>query len=71
MQSALIGEMIKVRKAKHLSQSNCKTNSNINQTIIDRIEKGLSDPQISTVLKYLVPLGKTLAIVPIRKRKVG
>ena len=31
-----------------------------------RMEKGYSNPQIETVLKLLAPMGKTLAIVPIK-----
>ena len=29
------------------------------------MERGLTDPQLTTILKVLEPLGKTLAIVPI------
>ena len=38
--------------------------SGVKQPIIARIETGKSIPQVSTLIKLLVPLGKTLAIVP-------
>lgn len=38
----------------------------LNSPIIARMEKGYSNPQIETVLKLLAPMGKTLAIVPIK-----
>ena len=30
------------------------------------IEKGTTNPQIATILKLLAPLGKTLAVVPLK-----
>ncbi len=39
--------------------------SGVKQSIIKKIEKGTSSPQIDTVLKLLAPLGKTLAVVPL------
>lgn len=37
----------------------------IGELIKTRQEKGLTNPQIDTVLKILAPLGKTLAVVPL------
>ena len=39
----------------------------IGELIKTRQEKGLTNPQIDTVLKILAPLGKTLAVVPLKK----
>lgn len=39
----------------------------IGELIKARMEKGLTNPQIDTVLKILAPLGKTLAVVPLNK----
>lgn len=61
---ALIGELIKARKEKGLSQKELERLSGVKQPIIARMEKGLTNPQIDTILKLLTPLGKTLAIVP-------
>ena len=63
---ALIGEMIKARQEKGLSQKQLEQLSGVKQPIIARMEKGSTSPQLSTILKVLAPLGKTLAIVPIK-----
>ena len=63
---ALIGELIKARQEKGLSQKQLEELSGVKQPIIARMEKGSTNPQIDTILKVLLPLGKTLAIVPIK-----
>jgi len=64
---ALIGELIKARKEKGISQKKLEELSGVKQPIIARMEKGITSPQIDTILKVLVPLGKTLAVVPLDK----
>ena len=64
---ALIGELIKARTEKGISQRKLEELSGVKQPIISRMENGTTDPQIGTILKGLAPLGKTLAIVPIEK----
>ena len=59
---ALIGELIKSRKEKGLTQRQLEELSGVKQPIIARIENGKSIPNLSTLLKLLTPLGKTLAI---------
>ena len=49
-----------------ISQKKLEELSGVKQPIIARMEKGYSNPQIETVLKLLAPMGKTLAIVPIK-----
>ncbi len=66
---ALIGELIKARQEKGLSQKKLEELSGVKQPVIARMEKGSTSPQIDTVLKVLAPLGKTLAIVPIETAK--
>lgn len=61
---ALIGELIKARNEQGISQKKLEEMSGVKQPIIARIETGKSIPQVSTLIKLLVPLGKTLAIVP-------
>lgn len=65
---ALIGELIKARQEKGISQKKLEELSGVKQPVIARMEKGYTSPQIETLLKVLVPLGKTLAIVPLEKR---
>ena len=62
---ALIGELIKARQEKGLSQKKLEELSGVKQPVIARMEKGITSPQLDTILKILAPLGKTLAIVPL------
>lgn len=62
---AIIGELIKARQEKGVSQKKLEELSGVKQPIIARMEKGSTSPQIDTVLKVLAPLGKTLAVVPL------
>ncbi len=62
---ALIGEIIKARQEKGLSQKKLEEISGVKQPIIARMEKGNTSPQLDTILKVLAPLGKTLAVVPL------
>lgn len=64
---SLIGELIKARQEKGISQKRLEELSGVKQPIIARMEKGSTSPQIDTILKVLAPLGKTLAIVPLDK----
>ena len=63
---ALIGELIKARTEKGISQKKLEELSGVKQPIIARMERGTTNPQINTLLKVLAPLGKTLAIVPLK-----
>lgn len=65
---ALIGEIIKARQEKGISQKKLEELSGVKQPIIARMEKGSTSPQLDTILKVLAPLGKTLAIVPLEQR---
>ena len=67
LRAALIGELIKARQEKGISQKKLEELSGVKQPIIARMEKGTTNPQIDTILKVLAPLGKTLAIVPLDK----
>lgn len=66
LRTALIGELIKARQEQGISQKKLEELSGVKQPIIARMEKGSTSPQIDTILKVLAPLGKTLAIVPIK-----
>ena len=66
---AIIGELIKARHEKGISQKNLEELSGVKQPVIARIESLKSDPQINTVVKLLAPLGKTLAVVSLDETK--
>jgi DNA-binding XRE family transcriptional regulator len=72
-QVKLVGEILDARKEKGMTQAELDALCGVNQTHIARIENHKSDPQISTVLKILRPLGKTLAVVdaPINRAANG
>ena len=61
---ALLSEIINARNSAGFTQKELETASGVKQPVIARLEKGSTDPQLSTILKILAPLGKTLAIVP-------
>ncbi|MDE7120828.1 MAG: helix-turn-helix domain-containing protein [Oscillospiraceae bacterium] len=64
---ALIGEIVKARQEKGISQKKLEELSGVKQPIIARMEKGSTSPQLETVLKVLAPLGMTLALVPLNE----
>ena len=59
---ALISELINARKEKGFTQRDLEELSGVKQPVIARMENGGSTPNLSTVLKVLAPLGKTLYI---------
>ena len=59
---ALIGELIKARREKGITQKMLGELSGVKQPVIARMENGSNTPNLSTVLKVLAPLGKTLYI---------
>ena len=59
---ALIGELVKARKERGLSQKQLEELTGVKQPVIARMENGSTTPNLSTILKVLAPLGKTLDI---------
>lgn len=64
---ALIGKIIEARESKGLSQRELAELSGVKQPAIARMESMKATPQIDTLMKILIPLGYTLAIVPINQ----
>jgi predicted transcriptional regulator len=60
----IAGKIIEARRSKALTQRALEELSGVRQPVIARIEKGNTDPQVTTVLRILKPLGYTLAIIP-------
>ena len=65
---AIIGEIIKARQEKGISQKDLEALSGVKQPVIARMETGKTSPQLDTILKVLAPLGMTLAVVPIETK---
>ena len=61
----LLDELVKVRKTAKLSQKQLEILSGVAQPCIARTEKGSTDPNLTTLLKLLEPLGLTLSITHI------
>ena len=61
----IVGEIIKARQSQEITQHALEELSGVRQPVIARLEGNISDPRLTTILKILRPLGKTLAIVPI------
>lgn len=62
---AVINEIIKAREENGISQRELEKLSGVKQPVIARMEKGTSTPHLSTILRILAPLGKTLKVVSI------
>ena len=54
--------MVKARKERGLSQKQLEELTGVKQPVIARMENGSTTPNLSTILKVLAPLGKTLYI---------
>ncbi len=65
----LICDFIRIRKEKHLSQQKLADMSGVIREKITKIENRLNSPQINSLIEILEPIGYTLKIAPIRKKK--
>ena len=65
LQKELIENIVRMRKEKGYTQQRLSKESGVSQPVIARIERGVTNPQLETLIKMLLPLGKTLSIVPI------
>lgn len=61
----IIGEVLEARKKAGITQVELEDLTGIKQTFIARFENNKTDPQLTTVLKLLRPLGLTLDVVPL------
>lgn len=64
----IIGQILDARKKKGLTQAELEAISGVKQTFIARLENNRMDPQLTTILKLLHPLGMTLAVVPLKEQ---
>jgi len=59
----IITAIINARNKAGYSKKSLEKLSGVKQPIISRMENGETDPRLSTMLKLLEPLGKTLSVV--------
>lgn len=64
----LVHEILRTRRELNMTQKNIEAACGVKQPVIARMERGMTDPQLTTILKVLAPLGKTLAIVPMDEK---
>ena len=64
----IVGEIIAARQSQDITQQALEALSGVRQPVIARLEGNTSDPRLTTILKILRPLGKTLAIVPMEEK---
>ena len=66
VKASLVAELVNARHETGLTQKQLEIVSGVKQPVIARLEKGSTDPQLSTLIKLLASLGKTLAIVSLK-----
>lgn len=69
LQAKLICEIVSARQEQGYSQRDLEEMTGIKQSSIARMETGASNPTLGTLFKLLVPLGMTLAVVPLAEKK--
>lgn len=69
LEKDLIRTMVVIREEKGLTQSQLAEICNVKQPVIARLESSVHSPQIDSLLKILTPLGYTLQIVPMGKKR--
>ena len=57
-----IKSFVQLRKSQHLTQPQLSSWSGVRQTVIARIEKGTTDPKLTTILRLLDSMGAKLII---------
>jgi len=64
MEYAVLGELVKIRKSKGLSQAELAERTGNKQQVISRIEKKKSSPTLKTVCMILNSLDYDIQLVP-------
>jgi transcriptional regulator with XRE-family HTH domain len=60
--------LVEARNEKKISQRRLEGLTGVKNSTIHRMEKSENSPSISTMLKALASLGKTVKVVPIKQR---
>lgn len=69
LEKELLRTLVKVREEKGYTQKQLAELCDVKQPVIARMESAVHSPQINSLLKILVPLGYTLEIVPLEKKR--
>lgn len=65
----IIKATIEARKKSGLTQRELAKKANVKQPVIARLESRARSPRVSTLMKILYPMGYTLRVLPIKKKK--
>lgn len=66
-QSQLIKKITEIRTVKGLSQQDLANITGIKQPIISRMEQGITNPRLDTVIKIVDALGHELTLIEKKK----
>ncbi len=66
----LLKKIADIRHYQGLTQKNLEAQCGVRQPMIARMENGDANPQITTLLRLLVPLGMTITIVPLDHKEL-
>ena len=69
IEKEVIKATIEARKNANLTQQQLSELSGIIQPSIAKIENFVRTPQYTTLIKLLYPMGYTIRVVPLKKRK--
>ncbi|MFI3271486.1 MAG: helix-turn-helix transcriptional regulator [Pseudomonadota bacterium] len=64
---AIISKLIEARDAQALSQRALAEKAGMKQPVLARLERGMVNPQLNTLIRLLHPLGYTLDVVPLKE----
>lgn len=69
LEEQIIDATIEARRKNSLSQRELSKKAGIKQPAIARIEKRSGSPRVATLIKLLYPMGYTLKVVPLTKKR--
>ena len=69
LEQEFVDSILKLRKDRKLTQQEIADNADVIRETIARIENRITSPQVNTLLKILEPLGYTIKITKISKKK--
>ena len=69
LEQEFVDSLVKLRKDKRLTQQEIANDAGVIRETIARIENRITSPQVNTLLKILEPLGYTIKLTKIGKKK--
>lgn len=63
----IASEIMDLREKNKMTQKDLEEFTGVKQQVISRLTNGWTNPNLSTLMKILAPMGKTLGIVPLKE----